>query len=180
MNAHDPWAGILDDGENILWQGRPDGAIALRPANLFTLVFGCFFAGFALFWMYGAMQAGGGFWAFGLTPFGVGIGIIFQALFWDTFHRRRSWCTRTDRRAFIATDPPLMRRSLKSPPITPDTSLELIDKTPPSKIFVTRAKRTKNGSREIPVGFERITDGRDVYRKTRDIQTQASDRSSTS
>lgn len=180
MTARDPWNGILDEGESILWQGRPDGAIALRPSNLFTLLFGCVFAGFALFWMKGAMQAGGNFWAFGLLHFSVGIGIVIQALFWDAFRRRRSWYTLTDRRAFIATDIPVMGRGLKSYPITRDTTLELIDRTPPSVIFATRTKRTKNGSQEIPVGFERISEGREVYRQMRDIQTQASDRSSTS
>lgn len=180
MTARDPWDGILDDGETILWQGRPDGAITLRPANIFTLLFGCVFAGFALFWMAGVFQAGGSFWAFGLIHFSVGVGIIVQALFWDAFRRRRSWYTLTSRRAFIATDLPLMGRRLKSYPITAETTLELIDKTPPSVHFATRTKRTKNGSREIPVGFERIADGREVYRQMRDIQTQAPDRSSTS
>ena len=65
MTAPAGWEGILDTGETILWQGRPDGKIVLRPANTATFVFGLAFAGFALFWMIMASTAGGFFWAFG-------------------------------------------------------------------------------------------------------------------
>ena len=29
MSAPDPWAGLLDPGEEILWQGRPERGFAL-------------------------------------------------------------------------------------------------------------------------------------------------------
>lgn len=173
MSDRDPWAGLLDAGEAILWQGRPDSSVSLQTMNLFSAIFGAFFAGFALFWMAVAMQGGGSFWMFGLIHFAVGVGVFLSGVFWDAFRRRHSWYTLTDRRAFIATNLPLQGRTLKSYPIRHDTVLELIDGTPASIHFASRTKRTKNGTREIPVGFERIEEGRKVYTMMRDIQRQA-------
>ncbi len=171
MNAG--WESILDPGENIVWQGRPDGAVTLRPRNIMMLVFGLFFAGFALFWMLMAAQSGGGFWMFGLIHFAVGAGIIYAAVFWGAFKRRRSWYTLTDRRAMIATDLPLVGKRLKSWPITASSVLELEQGPPDTVNFAETVKRTRNGSRVVPIGFERIEAAREVYRMMRDIQARA-------
>ncbi|MEX0302823.1 MAG: aspartate carbamoyltransferase catalytic subunit [Leisingera sp.] len=173
MNSTDSWAGILDDGEDIIWQGRPEGGISMRPFSIFEAVFGLFFAGFALFWMTQAAKAGGSFWMFGLLHFSVGVGIVFHAVLWSAFVRRNSWYTLTNRRAFIATSLPLMGRRLKSYPLTGDTPLELVDGQPASVFFAERTKRGKNGSYTVPVGFERIAEGREVYRMMREIQAEA-------
>jgi len=90
MSIPTGWGDILDPGETILWQGRPDGAMVLKLSNIVMLVFGLFFAGFALFWMVLAASAGGVFWMFGLIHFSVGIGIAFGALFWSAYRRRHS------------------------------------------------------------------------------------------
>ena len=174
MTKDDAWNGLLDAGETIVWQGRPDTDFALPgPGKIFELIFGLAFAGFALFWMIMAAQAGGGFWAFGLPHFSVGVGIIFHAIGWDRFRRQRTWYTLTDRRAFIATDLPLMGKRLKSYPITSEMSLELVDAPLPSVYFASETRRTKNGTLTVRHGFERIADGRDVYRRIRDIQAKA-------
>ena len=170
MSVPTGWEGILDPGERILWQGRPDGSVTLRPGNIMLLVFGLFFAGFALFWMILAAQAGGFFWMFGLLHFSVGLGIIFAALFWGAYLRRRSWYTLTNRRALIARDLPLLGKKLKSWPITADSVLELIQGPPDTLNFAQKTKRSKNGSYQVPVGFERIEDGRKVYRLMRNVQ----------
>lgn len=167
------WDGILDDGERILWQGRPDGAITLRAQNLIVMVFGLVFAGFALFWMIMASQTGGLFWMFGLVHFSVGAGIVFGAVGWNAFRRRRSWYTLTDRRAFVATDLPLMGRRLKSYPITADTVLVFEDGPLATVNFASATRRGKSGTYQVPVGFERIAEGREVYRMMRDIQARA-------
>lgn len=69
---------------------------------------------------------------------------------------------------------PLMGKRLKSYPINPGTMLELDNSDPASIYFATQTKRTKNGTREVRIGFERIADGRAVYAKFRDIQKAAS------
>ena len=164
------WKGILDQGEEIIWQGRPDGKIVFRIGNIATFIFGLFFAGFALVWMILASTAGGFFWMFGLLHFSVGIGISSGALFWNAYKRRHSWYTLTNKRAFIASDIPLKGRKLKSYPIRPDTMLEIDNSQPATIHFANEVQRGNNGTRMARIGFERIADGREVYAKIRDIQ----------
>ena len=175
MNTPQGWDSILDPGEKILWQGRPDGAVTLRPRNIMMLVFGLFFAGFALFWMIMAAQAGGGFWMFGLIHFSVGLGVIFSAVFWGAFKRRRSWYTLTNNRAIIASDLPIIGKRLKSWPINAESILELEQGPPDTVNFAETYKRGKNGATRISIGFERIQGGRDVYRMMRSIQSGTGD-----
>ncbi len=172
MTAPAGWENILDPGQKILWQGRPDGKIALRATNIVMFVFGLAFAGFALFWMVMASQAGGLFWTFGLIHFSVGMAMALGALFWGAYVRRRTWYTLTDRRAFIATDVPLRGHNLKSYPVTPAMVLELSPGNPPSVWFDEDVNRNKNGTTRKKIGFERIGDGETVYRMIRDIQRQ--------
>ena len=169
--AFSGWEGILDKGEKILWQGRPDTAIHIRPANIATMVFGLAFAGFALFWMIMASAAGGAFWMFGLIHFAVGLGLAAGPILWGPFKRGRTWYTLTDRRAFIATDLPLKGKQLKSYPITDDT---VLDFQPGSLSSIRFAQETRRGSKGrryvVPIGFDYIREGDEVYRKMRDIQ----------
>jgi len=176
MSTPQGWGSILDAGEKIIWQGRPDGKITLRARNILMLIFGLFFAGFALFWMVMAYSAGGGFWMFGLIHFSVGIGIISSATFWGAFKRRRSWYTLTDRRAIIASDLPIIGKRLKSWPITSQSVLELEQGPPDTVNFAEKIKRGKNGSYTVSIGFERIENGQDVYRLMRDVQANVTAR----
>lgn len=173
MSTTPGWEGILDPGEDIIWQGRPDGAVTLKARNVMMLVFGIFFAGFALFWMTMAAQSGGGFWMFGLIHFSVGLGIIFAALFWGAYRRRRSWYTLTSNRALIATGLPLLGKKLESWPITADSVLELTQGPPDTVNFAEKTKNGNSGTYQVPIGFERIDDGRKVFRMMRDIQARA-------
>lgn len=167
------WESILDEGENILWQGRPDGAVRWKVGNFMTLIFGVFFAGFALFWMVMAAQAGGGMWMFGLLHFGVGIGIGIGPPLYAAYKRRHSWYTLTDSRAIVATDMPLRGRKLKSYPITAATNLGFDGETPASVTFAQEYRRGKNRGYTVDIGFEWIEDGPEVYRLMRDIQKGA-------
>jgi hypothetical protein len=176
MSNADQWAGLLEPGEEILWQGRPDPGFALKLSNILLAIFGFFFASFALFWMAMAYQSGGGFWMFGLLHFTVGLGFALSSVFWPTFRRRRSWYTLTNRRAFIAANLPLRGKILQSYPITAKSTLELIDGALATVNFAEKTKSGKNGSYTVPVGFERITDGREVYRLLRQIQAGAPDK----
>lgn len=137
-------------------------------------IFGLFFAGFALFWMVMAARAGGIFWMFGLIHFSAGVGIVFSATIQGTMKRRGTWYTLTDRRAFIATELPIKRRTLDSYIITPESRLSLRDGTPGSVMFARRDRRANKGhSLSVDVGFERIGDADKIYGLMRDIQRQA-------
>jgi len=167
------WKGILDDDEAIIWQGRPDTDLIWRPRNWAAMIFGLAFAGFALFWMIMAAQAGGLFWAFGLIHFSVGLGIAFAPPFWNAWRRRHTWYTLTNRRAFIATDMPVRGRRLQSYPISRDTVLAYDAQDPATIHFAHEYRRGKNGSTRVDIGFERIADGADVYARVRQVQKDA-------
>ncbi len=164
------WEGLLDEGEEIVWQGRPDGKVVFRVGNIATFIFGLFFAGFALFWMVMASFAGGFFWMFGLIHFSVGIGISAGGLFWNAFKRRRSWYTLTNQRAFIASELPLVGRKLRSFPITAGTVLEFDNRDPATIYFASEQRRNNNKTYTVKIGFERIENGREVFAKIGDIQ----------
>ncbi len=166
------WEDILDKGEEIVWQGRPDQRIHIKPGNIVTMLFGLAFAGFALFWMVMASASGGGFWMFGLIHFSVGLALMLGPTLWGPFKRRRTWYTLTDRRAIIATDLPMSGRQLKSYPINDATMLNF---TPGQLSTITFAEEVRRGSKgrryTVQIGFEWIPDGDRVYRLMRDIQS---------
>lgn len=172
MTGSDGWEGILQPGETILWQGQPDATPRLERKDLPKSVFGLLFAGFALFWILSALQAGGAIWMFGLIHLGVGLWLATWPFLGKSFVSRRTWYTLTDRRAIIASDLPWRRRALDSYPITADTPFEFQDTEPgtiwfgeryPAAIRARRKGRTR-------AGFERIGDARGVYRQMLDIQ----------
>lgn len=165
----DDWGGILHPGERILWQGRPDGRIVFTRGTFALVGFGLAFSGFAAVWMSLASMAGGFFWAFGIPHFLVGLGVIWSGLFFPAWRRRHSWYTLTDRRAFIATDLPLKGRKLTSWPIRPGTPLEMDDRNPGTVYFQSYRVTSKNGTRNVKVGFERIAEADMVYRLIRDV-----------
>lgn len=166
------WEGILDEGESILWQGRPDGRVSFRLSKLFQAVFGVFFAGFAVFWMAMAAQAGGIFWMFGLLHFFVGAGMVFAAIFADAWRRRHTWYTLSDKRAFVATDVPFKGRKLVDYDINETMRISFLEGPPDSIYFTTRKGVNKT---RRPTGFDRIEGGKEVYRMMRDIQRTAPD-----
>jgi len=170
MTIPSGWEGIFEQDEKIVWQGVPDGHVYFSARHIPMMVFGGFFAGFALFWMIGAAATGGSFWMFGLLHFTVGILLALAPIFWGPYRRRNTWYTLTNKHAFIATDLPIRGRKLKSYPITRDMSLELEKGDLPTVYFASEMRRNKNGSYEHKIGFERIKDGLKVYGLLRDLQ----------
>lgn len=155
-------SGILHKGERIIWRGRPSTRIHLRAYDVLMILFGLFFAGFALFWIIGARAAGAGFWQFGLIHFGVGIAIIATPLIWLPFQRARTSYVLTDQRAFIITELPLIARKTDIYPLRSMTELSLKEGNPGTAWFASR----HNWSNSRPVrriGFEFIPDAANVF-----------------
>ncbi|MGR3492221.1 MAG: aspartate carbamoyltransferase catalytic subunit, partial [Shimia sp.] len=84
--------------------------------------------------------------------------------------RRHTWYTLTTRRAFIATDKPIVGRKLSSYPLAPDTKIDFIDGPPDTIHFAEKTHRGDNGTTVTPIGFERIDGGREVLRLMRGVQ----------
>lgn len=170
MSTAPGWDDILHDGEEILWQGRPDPAFHVTGGQILEAVFGLCFALFALVWISLAARAPGGVWMFGLIHSAVGAGLAFHGLVWPTFLRRHTWYTLSADRAFIATDIPIRGRSLDSYAIGPSTAISLEDGAPGSVWFAHRYRRTRKGSRRVTIGFERIGEAREVMKLMTGIQ----------
>lgn len=175
----DSWQGILAEGETILWQGQPDGRLAMDWSRAAEAGMGAFYVLFSLIWMAGASQAGGFFWVFGLIIFGVGLWNAAQPNVIDTLRRRRMWYTLTNRRAFIATDWIGAGRRLASYPIAEATVIEIDLPGPDGLGAVWFATDTFsdftsiNRRRSRRVGFARIPDPQHVAALMRDIQARA-------
>ncbi|WP_323037846.1 hypothetical protein [Pararhodobacter sp.] len=193
------WDGILDDGETILWQGRPDSVIVWKDLLSFESLFGVFFAGFALFWITAAtfmtagqpsFQGSGGidtvfkvFPLFGLPFLAVGLYMVVGRIFWDAYQRGRTWYTLTDRAAYIARDV-LGRRTLKRYGTDDMDAPALQDDTPGSVMFAeeistyhtssrssfSQGRRSRTRTQRKAIGFHRIPDARAVYRLIVDLR----------
>lgn len=185
------WEGIFEDGESVLWQGRPRGGVIWSDLLRFETFFGLFFAGFAVFWIVGAATMGrmthsGSsfdlmgtlFPLFGIPFVAIGLYMVIGRIFWDAHTRGRTWYTLSDRAAYIATDT-LGKRTLKRYPYDDMVSPSLDDDTPGSVWFAeeirnyTTRRRSSSGMNmgtpqrhfvRVPIGFRQIDDARQVYR----------------
>ncbi|SIO17674.1 hypothetical protein [Vannielia litorea] len=169
-NTPPGWEGLLDDDEEILWQGRPAGGIVVRGSDLFESLFGLFFAGFAVFWIsmassMGAPRNGPGIFAlfplFGLPFLAVGLYLAFGKFFWRAHVRRNTNYTLTNKRGFIATDV-FNNRKLRSYALQDGLELEQTARGD-TLWFATElvTTRGKNGTRTYrkKIGFELIEGG---------------------
>lgn len=169
------WDGILDPGERILWQGRPDGTLELSGIDLRRAAFGFAIMAFAAFWTSAALSTAPSglprliLCLAGLLLLGIGLRHAGGHLIWDAYRRRRTWYTLTNRRAMIATDM-AGRKKLESYPIEPETAVTLVRGSPGNILFATVYQKTKQGSRRRRIGFERLHDAGEIYDLMRRVQ----------
>ena len=158
------WEGILAPGERILWQGRPDGRLTFRGHSLGLMFMGAVFSAVALLFMGIGIVAGDlVFTLFPVIHLSVGLGLMFGMPVYGAYARRRTWYTLTDRRAVIATDYWPKGRDITLHEIGPDSPVTLVERPWPGVQFATHHLRTKNGTRILPIGFERIAEARLVH-----------------
>ena len=179
------WTSVLDSGETILWQGRPDARIAWRDILQIESLGGASFLVFALIWTAGASVATTengepvprSLFLF-MVPFvAIGLWLLVGRLAWDALVRSRTHYLLTDRAAYIRGGLPLAR--FERFPIHPAMPLTLNDHQPGSVWFAQRtvyriAPKGGFAPSETQVGFRRIPDARNVWRLLRDaIDAQA-------
>ena len=165
---HPDWQGVLEDGERILWQGRPDPGIRFEAEDLPQTLMGLFMAAFALFWMWNAAMGGIVFALFGSIFLVIGGRQALQGNVIAAYIRSRTWYTLTDRRAIIATDMPVQGRRLTSYPLTPETEAQLVDGDPGSILFGAGFGRRADQR----AGFKLIPDARGVWSMMQQVRRE--------
>lgn len=159
----DPWDGLLDKDEHVVWQGAPNARLKNEWENAFQPFFFTFFTGFSLFWMIMASFAPGPFWMFGLLFFGVGFYQLVLVHFWKAYLRSKTFYTLTNKRAFIATAVPYRKKTLASYPINGNTVFWLEDGPYTTIHFAKESVKHKKSTTERRIGFEELENGREVY-----------------
>ena len=159
------WEGILEPGERVLWQGRPDPDTRWQPPEGRDLRGGIAMSAFGIFWSV-AVAANGSFaWLFGLLFVGLGISKLAGQHIWTVRRLRRTTYTLTTDRAIIATEFG-GRRGMTSYPIDATTPVASDGAEPATITFATRY--TNGTARQI--GFERVRPGREIMDMFRAVQ----------
>lgn len=107
---------------------------------------------------------------FGLLFFGIGSYQLVGQHFWKALLRRSTFYTLTNKRAFIAKTSPFGSKTLDSYPLDGDRNLKFHDGMLQSIYFAEEEKMRNDRKITRDIGFEMLTNGRDVYRKMRDVQ----------
>ena len=174
------WEGILDEGEEILWQGRPAPGIDWRAMLNAHVFVGLFVAGFGVFWtiMAVSMMAGAGsgppllfrlvFPLFGeVFVFTAMRNVMKKPL--DAYRRQKgTFYTLSNKAAYVATDIG-GKRSLDRYLLADMDRLRLVDGAPGSVMFGTTSDQGRVPGSGEP-GFLRLSDARDVFGRVRDAR----------
>ena len=170
MTAPAGWDGLLDKGERILWQGRPDGAVKWAEFSATEALVGVFLMAIAvntLFDLSDQMPLIG--FLIVILFFSVGFYAAIGKLFMSAFRRSRTFYTLTNQRAFVAVDYGI-KRTIKSYPIGRDDPIELVEGPGQTIYFAKEFILTRRGSKERRIGFQYIADARQVMSHIRTIQ----------
>jgi hypothetical protein len=94
----------LDDGEQLLWSGRPRQGLLLQPMDAALIPFSLFWAGFAFVWEY-EVVATRQFWVlqiWGIPFVLLGLYLVAGRFFADAYVRGQTYYGLTDKRVMIA------------------------------------------------------------------------------
>lgn len=201
-NVSEGWEGILEEGETILWQGRPNSAIHWHSLVDIKTAMGLFFCLLSGGWIVGMLASAPAetrelnddifdyviivYFAFGALFFFSGLYMIIGRLMWDAYVRRCTWYTLSDRAAYVATMV-MGKRDLKRyakekmiPPLLTDGdpgdvffARDEYHYVRRSKLPMNNANRPNVESYYVPVGFRRIDNPRTVYRLVCEVQQAA-------
>lgn len=96
---------LLEPGEEILWSGRPQQGLILRPSDGLAIPFSLVWCGFAIFWESQVIEHGAPdfFDIWGIPFVLIGLYLVFGRFFYDAFQRRRTYYAITNQRVVIVT-----------------------------------------------------------------------------
>ena len=164
-SASPQWQSILDPGEALLWQGRPDAGPAFVLGHALRLIRSAVML--ALFY-YLVRRVG-----YGIASYRE-VQVIVLAIFFlpvpldlikSMITRRMQRYALTPARAIIVTDLGPFGRSIRSVPLTGATPLTLLRGPNWSSIWFTPVPKWYSGlvTPPSPLGFERIAEAEQVF-----------------
>lgn len=161
------WTEDLEEGEKLLWQGRPGiGIIFSAHHYLFA----------AIITILSSVHY---FYSNAREPYFTGISLSYVILFlvlagallWPSIIRHHSRYAVTNKRALIAAQKPFHQTQITSYPAQDWTPLVLAGKAPSNLYFTSRKiLALRAADRNVQVGFEQISNGNDVHKIMQDVQ----------
>ena len=165
----DGWDDILTEGEDLLWQGRPDATFDFWGEGPVELGFGMTLTGGPLAPM-GMLAPLIGLKVLVFLPLVlVGLWMLIGKAFWRSYRLGHSWYSITSERIFVATEF-FGRRRLHELPLTPSTEIAetggrhgglllsapegyglLLERLPARQEILTLLRRVQNGARCRPL-----------------------------
>jgi hypothetical protein len=179
------WQSFLDADERLIWVGRPNSGLKLSKAGLVKSASGLPLFALALIgtWLVsGPMRPEDGTAPSDFTRHLPLIAVLFLAVaayqmfahyFLDAFRRGCQLYGLTNRRALIVSR--LFSDSVKSVPIDRTTVLDYQPHAnrEASIFFAYETRRREDDTVTLPIGFEHVADGAELYRLMRQVQDNA-------
>ncbi|PIE16519.1 MAG: hypothetical protein CSA68_02290 [Rhodobacterales bacterium] len=164
------WEGILEEGEELLWQGRPRTDIVFQKRHILPAILAVGVAGLGIIWIFFTGLGNGYTVVMGVFLLIIAALLGFGPPVMTSMIRKATWYSLSNKRGFIATHRPQLGRKLAAYRIDPDYPLRYDHKSPGTIIFATEIRQPGNAAYTVKIGFERIDDSEKVYQMLRAIQ----------
>ncbi|WP_095588364.1 hypothetical protein [Actibacterium ureilyticum] len=178
MSTDDEWAGILWEGEEILWQGQPDGGIYIHPSRWAAFGIGaCFSAIGVVLFVIAISGAEPVIFLFAVLWTGISGYLAFSQSYWPAHKRRHTFYTLTNRRAILGIALPRRRRTLKTYEITAESDYDYVPGPLGSIIFdyVDEGVTVNDVPQKFAAGFMRFADADRVWPMIQRLQQDMRD-----
>lgn len=166
---NDDWAALLDDDEQITWQGRPDARLHFAWAVSIIPIMNIFGILFLLVPLRSPSEQGTLFWLYGVVPCVFGLYALIGIHFWKADLYRNTYYALTNMRACIHRTT-WRKRTVTAFNIRPFSPRVLVDGPTQSVLFGNSNQNRKFGRLENAIRFDYIQDGRNVMTLLRKVQ----------
>ena len=182
-NMADKFRDELDPGERIIWSGRPQQGLILRPADALMIPFSIMWGGFAIFWEFTAVSGGAPFFfvLWGIPFVLVGLYMIFGRFFVDAAQRNKTYYALTNERVIIISG--LFNQNVKMLKLQKLPEINISTKSNGKGTITFGASRPmawmyagggfpNTGRYNLAPSFEMIDDVKTVYQKIKYLERE--------